>query len=148
MTRRLVAVIALGACLAAACGCARSAPAKTRTFVVTGLPTCPKEGRFERPIVARIDAEPGLFEAPFSTQRALEASPRALADVDGGRLELTIPRRRMKATLRVGTCRPTSLSTWDCNAPAWMVDQEIEIDDGSVAMSVGVHVVAACASKP
>ncbi len=121
---------------------------KTRLLVVSGLPTCPKEGRFERPIVARIDAEPGLFESPFSAQRALEASPHARADADGGKLELTLPRRRMKATLRIGTCRPTSLSTWDCNAPAWMIDQDLELDDGVDPKVVGVHIVAACASKP
>ncbi|MFI5302917.1 MAG: hypothetical protein ACHREM_32910, partial [Polyangiales bacterium] len=99
MTRTSLALLL---CLTTSCGRFSSAPSKTRSLVIRGLPTCPKDGRFERPIVARIDDEPGLFGDRFSTQRAMDASPHALADADGGKLELTLPRRRMKATLRIG----------------------------------------------
>ena len=145
LVRAFVAAIAIVSALA----CGRSSPkVKTRALIVRGLPQCPREGRLARPIIARLDDTPGLFADRFTTQRVIELSPRTGPEARDGRIELTLPRQRMKATLRVGACRATSLSTWDCAAASWMFEREIAIDGGTEAIDVtATDVDVACAAK-
>ena len=99
-------------------GCDRAAGARLVHF--TNLPTCAAGAAYERPLVVRLDRDPALFEEPWTSQLVLAAP------TDPARLEL--PRRRMRLTLRAGSCPPTSIGTWDCAAPTWLGSAQVHTD--------------------
>lgn len=106
--------------LACSSGCDRGIGATTRPVEVRGLPACPKKTTYVRPLVVRLDRDPSLFEDPFTTQvRVDQPEPKAA---------LIVPRKRMRATVRVGTCTPTSIATWDCAAATWLATTSVDLD--------------------
>lgn len=113
---RTVAALPLVLCVI---GCEQSVRG-TRTLRFVELPACPQGAPYERPIVVRLDRERSLFDDPWSAQLVLTGP------TDPSQLEL--PRRRLRLTLRVGVCAPTSLATWDCATPAWATSQTLDVD--------------------
>lgn len=115
--RALAATIAVA--VAPAFGCDRDVPG-TRFVHFGNLPTCASGAAYARPLVVRLDRDPALFEEAW-TSRLVLAAP-----TDPAQLEL--PRRRMRLTLRVGLCPPTSIGTWDCAAPSWLGSGAFDTD--------------------
>jgi hypothetical protein len=115
--RALVATLALAS--APAVGCDRDVPG-TRLVHFGNLPACAPGAAYERPLVVRLDRDPALFEEAWTAQLVLAAP------TDPAQLEL--PRRRMRLTLRVGLCPPTSIGTWDCAAPTWLGSGAFDTD--------------------
>jgi hypothetical protein len=117
-------VLALASCER----CDRGVGPETRPVLVNGLPGCPpKSSYYARPLVVRFDRDRALFEEPFDTQTRVD-SPSIPT--------LTVPRQRMKATIRVGLCTKTSVATWDCNAAQWLVSTSVHLDGRSTAFPV------------
>lgn len=113
-------------------GCAR--PTGTRDLRVEGLPTCPKGQGYARAVVVRVDRERSLFDEPYSKEVRLEAP--------GVPPVFAMPRGRLQAIVRVGTCTPTSLGTWDCKAATWLSTQQIALDGGQKPWVLHVPPVA------
>lgn len=108
-------------------GCEEAAHG-TRALRFVGAPPCPQGAPYERPIVVRLDRDRSIFDEPWTAQLVLSGP------ADPAQLEL--PRRRMRLTLRVGVCSPTSLATWDCAAPAWAASQPLETDARAAPIEV------------
>jgi len=111
-------------------GCERGDGGEVRVLRVRGLPVCGKGVGYARPIVVRVDRDPALFEEKWSNSVIAEGSTATV----------TVPviRRRMKATLRVGLCAPTSLATWDCAAATWLTSVPLALDGRSDVMDVSL----------
>ena len=119
-TWALVATLLLTVLVTA--GCDRSA-GEMRTLRLKGMPLCPRGVGYTRPVVVRLDRDPALFEDRYTVSTTLEGgAPTA---------SLTVPRLRMKATLRVGLCAATSLATWDCAAATWIATAPVTLDGRS-----------------
>lgn len=116
--------------LALACldGCDRGVGPETRPVEVLGLPACAK-GHYVRPLVVRFDRDRVLFEESFTTQTRVD-TPSVPT--------LTVPRTRMKATIRLGVCARTSVATWDCSAATWLTSTTMNLDARSTVASVKV----------
>jgi hypothetical protein len=124
---RRAAAIALLAVLLSTLACEQAVPG-TRTLRFVGAPSCAQGAPYERPIVVRLDRERSLFDEPWSAQLVLTGP------TDPSQLEL--PRRRLRLTMRVGVCAPTSLATWDCAAPAWASSLPLDVDTRATPIEV------------
>ncbi len=109
-------------------GCDRGVGPSTRPLEVRGLPRCPARATYQRPIVVRVDRERALFDEPFSTHTRVDA-PTAL-------VALTLPRTRMRLTVRAGLCMPTTLATWDCAAATWLASTTLDVDSRATAATL------------
>lgn len=126
----------LAAFLVPASGCERGVVPDTRAVEVRGLPGCPPKQYYARPLVVRFDRDRALFEESFTTQTRVD-SPSVPT--------LTVPRKRMHATIRVGLCAQTSLATWDCSAATWLTSTTIDLDGRSTVFPALVPgATAAC----
>jgi hypothetical protein len=103
----------------------------TRSLVLHGLARCPRNVRFERPVVVRVDRDRSLFEDAYSAQVTLERPE----PTDGkGKVTqpatLPVARQRMRVTLRVGLCVATSLGTWLASAQLTLDarDKPLDVD--------------------
>jgi hypothetical protein len=119
--------IAIPACPSA---CDRTVGAgTTRALVLHGLARCPRNVRFERPVVVRVDRDRSIFEDAYSAQVSIERP-----EPTDGKGHVTQPatllvaRQRMRVTLRIGLCVATSLGTWDCAAPSWLGSEQLTLD--------------------
>lgn len=108
-------------------GCDRGVGPDTRPVEVHGLPSCPPKSSYVRPLVVRFDRDRVLFEDSFTTQTRVD-TPSVPT--------LTVPRTRMKATLRVGLCARTSVATWDCSAATWLTSTTVSLDARSTVATV------------
>jgi hypothetical protein len=115
--RALVLGVATAAC-ALSIACDRSGG--TRRLTLRGLPTCPRNVAYARPIVVRVDRDRSVFEDAYTAQITFDR-PIAVGALD-------VLRQRMKATIRVGLCISTSLGTWDCAAPTWLGSETLTLD--------------------
>jgi len=126
------------AMLGATAACDRSAGAgATRLLVLHGLARCPRNVRFERPIIVRVDRDRSLFEDAYGAQVTIERPEQT----DGKGivtqpLTLTVARQRLRVTLRIGLCVLTSLGTWDCAAPTWLASEQLTLDARDQPMDV------------
>ncbi len=135
---RALALAALVAEAAGTAGCDRGIGATTRPVEVGGLPTCPSKTTYARPLVVRIDRDQSLFDEAFTTQIRVETPAPKVA--------LEVPRQRMRATVRVGACAPTSIATWDCAAATWLASTRVDFDARAQVAEVAVpKFEAACA---
>ena len=91
----------------------------TRAVEVRGLPSCPPKSFYARPLVVRFDRDRAVFEESFTTQTRVD-SPSIPT--------LTVPRKAMRATIRVGVCSRTSVATWDCSAATWLTSTTVTLD--------------------
>lgn len=117
----LVAAIALF-------GCDRGVGPNARSLEVHGLPRCPARSAYTRPIVLRVDRERTLFDEPYRTQQLVQTPTAVVA--------LSVPRTRMRLTVRAGLCAPTSLATWDCAAATWLSTTTIDVDARATPFAV------------
>jgi hypothetical protein len=108
--------------------CERGGDGDIRVLRVRGLPVCAKGVGYLRPIVVRVDREPGVFEEKWSNS--------VIAEGTAATVTVPVIRRRMKAMLRVGLCAPTSLATWDCAAASWQSTTPLVLDARSDVMDV------------
>ncbi len=108
--------------------CDRGAGSTTRALEVRGLPTCPGRSTYARPIVVRVDRERSLFDEPFTTQTRVDAPATVVA--------ISLPRTRMRVTVRVGLCASTSVGTWDCAAATWLGSANADLDARASAASL------------
>jgi hypothetical protein len=114
--------------------CDRGIAPNSRKIVARGLPTCRARETYARPIVLRVDRDRSLFDDPVTAQEIVYApSPSA---------SIVVPRTRMKATLRMGSCTLTSVATWDCAAATWLASEAIELDGRSSDAEVQLPVVS------
>lgn len=125
------------------CACDRSVGAgATRLLVLQGLARCPRNVRYERPIVVRVDRDRSLFEDAYSAQLTIE---RLDASATKGNVTpsptLAVARQRMRVTLRVGLCVATSLGTWDCAAPTWLGTTQLTLDARDKPLEVALPTV-------
>src|ERR1700704_4449626 len=119
MVRRLTMTAVIAALLLGA-ACDRSPSGATRTLRRRGLPLCARGVAYARPVVVRLDRDAAIFEEKYSTSTTLEGGhPTA---------NMSVVRERMRRTVRVGLCRPTSLATWDCRAATWVSTRELSLD--------------------
>jgi len=116
--RRAIVLLAFAA-LASSCDRPGSS---TRVLHVQGVPVCARGVAYARPIVLRLDRDRSLFESEYTLTHGIAPSPAGVAEID-------VARMRMKATLRLGVCNETSLSTWDCNAASWVAETTLTLDD-------------------
>ncbi|MGZ3424907.1 MAG: hypothetical protein ACXVEE_44020 [Polyangiales bacterium] len=131
-------ILLLATALLAACD--RGIAATSRKVVARGLPACPAREAYSRPIVLRIDRDRSLFDEPM-TAHEIVYGPAASASI-------VVPRTRMKATLRIGSCALTSVATWDCNAASWLASTPIELDGRSADAEVQLPAVSVPCSVP
>lgn len=110
------------------CACDGVGP-ETRAVTVHGLPACPAKSFYARPLVVRFDRDRALFDESFTTQTRVD-SPSIPT--------LTVPRRAMRATIRVGFCARTSVATWDCSAATWLASTSVTVDRGTQPFLVTV----------
>jgi len=108
--------------------CDRGVGPAVRPLEVRGLPSCPTKTTYARPIVVRVDRERALFDEPFTVQTRID-TPVAAASI-------SIPRTRMRVTVRAGLCAPTSLGTWDCAAATWLSTTNADLDSRASAATV------------
>jgi hypothetical protein len=106
----------------------------TRLVEIRALPGCPKRSGYERPLVVRLDRERSLFDDPFSVQQRLDAPVPIVA--------LTVPRRPMRASVRIGTCTKTSLATWDCAAARWLASTSVDLDGRASPASLDLPAIS------
>ena len=127
---RAAAFVIATAIATAPCACDRSVGAgATRLLVLHGLARCPRNVRYERPVVVRIDRDRSLFEDAYDAQLTIERLD--LSPAKGGGTPsptLVVARQRMRVTLRMGLCVSTSLGTWDCAAPTWLASEQLTLD--------------------
>lgn len=109
-------------------GCDRGVGPNVRTLEVHGLPRCAARSRYARPIVVRVDRERALFDEPYRTQQQVEVPTSPVA--------LSVPRARMRLTVRAGLCAPTSLATWDCAAATWLSQAVVDVDGRATPLPV------------
>jgi hypothetical protein len=114
-------------------GCDRGVATATRPVEIRGLPTC--KGSFSRPIVIRLDRDRSIFEDPFSTHVRIDGPEKAGEKRSPA---LVVPRMRMRATVRVGLCSPTSVATWDCDAASWLGSTKVDLDARSTPVAVSL----------
>lgn len=127
-------------CALALVGCDRGVGPETRGVEVLGLPACPSKQHYARPLVVRFDRDRALFEEPFTTQTRVDTPSIPT---------LTVPRARMRATIRVGVCARTSVATWDCNAATWLQSVSVNLDSRAVVTKVTISAVShPCTSTP
>jgi hypothetical protein len=119
--------------------CDRGVGPTVRPLEVRGLPACPPKTSYTRPIVVRVDRERALFDEAFTTQSRIDA-PAAFASI-------TVPRARMRITIRAGLCTPTSLATWDCAAATWLSTTTADLDGRASAASITLPAFEAPCSR-
>jgi len=110
----------IAATLLLCASCDRGVGPSVRSLEVRGLPTCPSRSTYARPIVVRVDRERALFDEAFTTQTRVDAPANVIT--------ITLPRTRMRVTVRVGLCTATSLGTWDCAAASWLASANLDLD--------------------
>jgi hypothetical protein len=132
--RLIVGLYALALVSVPTSGCDRGVGPDTRPVEVHGLPTCPSKSSYVRPLVVRFDRDRVLFEEAFSTQTRVD-TPSVPT--------LTVPRVRMKATIRVGLCARTSVATWDCSAATWLTSTTVSLDARAAVAVVTVPAASA-----
>ncbi|MBI2388086.1 MAG: hypothetical protein HYV09_00595 [Deltaproteobacteria bacterium] len=121
-------------------GCEPGPASTTRPVEVRGLPACPPKSPYARPIVVRLDRDRALFEEAFTVMTRVDAPTATVA--------LSVPRVRMRATVRAGLCAPTSVSTWDCAAATWVASTTVDLDARSTPVTVTLPAFqAACAGR-
>jgi len=134
----LLLCAATGSC---ANSCGRGVGPEVRSLEVRGLPRCPPRATYERPIVVRVDRERALFDEPFSTQMRVESPANFVS--------LSVPRARMRVTVRAGLCVPTSLGTWNCAAATWLATASVDLDSRATPAGVALpEFEAACKVGP
>jgi hypothetical protein len=101
-------------------GCSARTESSVRVLEVRGLPTCPPRASYARPIVIRVDRERALFDEPYTTQTRID-TPACTAS-------LSLPRTRMRVSVRAGLCTATSVGTWDCAAATWLASANLNLD--------------------
>jgi hypothetical protein len=133
--------LATAVCTVALAACDRGIAPTTRAIVARGLPTCSAHESYQRPLVLRLDRDRSLFDEAFTAHEIAYAPQPSVS--------IVVPRTHMRATLRIGTCAPTSVGTWDCNAATWLASAPIELDSKSAQAEVTLPAVTApCAPSP